>query len=150
MFQANNAERMRITPAGYVGINTQTPANQLEVKTATGVPGITHTDGTIRLSTLINSTTSAAFGTTTNHPLFFFTNNTFPPAMTISTAGNVGVGGSLANDKLEVFTPDNNYGLTQTAVGIGVGTYIGGGGGWFGTKTNHPLYLYAFSESRKR
>lgn len=147
MFQAYNAERMRITPAGYVGINTSTPTSQLEVKTVTGFAGITHTDGNIRLSTLLNSASSAAFGTSSNHPLFFYTNNTFPPAMTISTASNVGVGGSLATEKFETFTADNNHGIVHSAAGISVGTYIGGGGGWVGTKTNHPLYLYAFNRA---
>ncbi len=126
-----------------VGIGTQTPTSKLEVQTETGFPGITHTDGTIRLTTLLNSPTSAAFGTTTNHPLHFFTNNIFPPAMSISTDGNVGVGGALASDKLEVFTADGNYGVSHSAAGIKVGTFIGGGGAWYGTPTNNPLYLYA-------
>ncbi|MEO7264331.1 MAG: hypothetical protein ABIW38_05430 [Ferruginibacter sp.] len=142
-FQAYNAERMRITPTGYVGINTQTPTAQLEVKTATGFPGITHTDGTIRLTTLLNSATSAAFGTTSNHPLFFFTNNTFPPAVTISTSGNLGVGGSLASAKIEAFTADLQYGFLQTtSSGVRVGASAGGAG-YYGTLSNHPLYLHA-------
>ncbi|MEO6404397.1 MAG: hypothetical protein ABIY51_15615 [Ferruginibacter sp.] len=143
MFQAYNAERMRITPAGLVGINTQTPTAQLEVKTATGFPGITHTDGNIRLTTLLNSSTSAAFGTTSNHPLFFFTNNTFPPAVTISTSGNLGVGGSLASAKIEAFTEDLQYGFLQTTTsGVRVGASAGGAG-YYGTLSNHPLYLHA-------
>ena len=143
-FQTYNSEKMRITAAGLIGINTTNPTAQLEVQTATGAAGITHTNGTVRLTTMINSATSAAIGTTTNHPLFFFTNNTFPPAVTISTAGNLGVGGSLAADaKIEAFTPDYAYGFLQTtAAGVRVGVSAGGGG-WFGTLSNHPLYLHS-------
>ncbi|MES2774777.1 MAG: hypothetical protein V4722_11370 [Bacteroidota bacterium] len=145
-FQTFSSEKMRITPAGMVGIGTINPTSQLEVQSATGAAGITHTNGTIRLSTMMNSATSAAIGTTTNHPLFFYTNNTFPPAVTISTAGNLGVGGSIAtgSSKVEAFTANDTYGFLQSSAGgVRVGTYANASGGYYGTLTNHPLYLFS-------
>jgi hypothetical protein len=142
MFQTFNGERMRITAAGNVGINTTTPASLLEVKAATSGAAFTVTDGTGRLSTYMNST-AVSIGTTTNHSMFFFTNgvNGGIPVMTLSTAGNVGIGGSIASTKLEVATNDANWGVTHldNGTGISVGTYVGSNLGWIATKSNHGL-----------
>jgi hypothetical protein len=142
MFQTSTSERMRITATGNVGINTLAPTSLLEVKAATGGAGITLTDGTGRLSTYVNST-NVQIGTTTNHSIFFFTNSTngSVPLMTLSTAGNVGIGGQIASTKLEVATNDASWGMTHYDYGSGVsvGTYVGSNVGWIATKSNSAL-----------
>jgi hypothetical protein len=62
-----------------------------------------------------------------------------------NTGGNVGIGTNAPTEKLTVRTGSGNYGLVHTDGNITVGSYIGGstGGGWFGTKSGHPLSLFA-------
>jgi hypothetical protein len=62
--------------------------------------------------------------------------------MALLQNGNVGIGTIVPSDKLEVKTIDGSYGIIHTNGTIKVGTYIGTNGGWFGTKTNHPLYFF--------
>ena len=62
--------------------------------------------------------------------------------MTITTAGNVGVGTINPSAKFQVQTGDYSYGLTHTNGVVTVGSYVGSGGGWYGTQSNHPLYFF--------
>jgi hypothetical protein len=146
IFQSGSSEKMRITPAGFIGINTIIPTAQLEVKAAVNLEGLTHTDGTTRLSTKIIAA-GGAIGTTSNDNLIFFTNNTTVlPAMILSPAGNLGVGGSIAtgSSKIEAFTANDTYGFLQSSAGgVRVGSYANATGGYYGTLTNHPLYLFS-------
>ena len=73
--------------AGYVGIGTSSPGNKLTVYS--NFYGIEHTDGSVRLSSFLNSS-GGWFGTLTNHPLNFFTNDG-GVQMTITTGGGVGI-----------------------------------------------------------
>ncbi|HEX2631109.1 MAG TPA: hypothetical protein VHM26_18975, partial [Chitinophagaceae bacterium] len=91
----------RITFSQNVGIGTSSPADKLTVQTASGVFGITHTDGTTRISSYIGPFSSGGlFGTSSNHPLSFFTANT--SRVYIGTTGNVGIGNSNPVYKLDV------------------------------------------------
>jgi hypothetical protein len=56
--------------------------------------------------------------------------------------GNLGVGTSTPQSRLSVLTPASSYGLTHTDGAVIVGTYIGSGTGWFGTRSNHPLNFF--------
>lgn len=80
-------------------------ANEVRVQTAPGNYGMTHTDGTISLSSYVGSSGSGAtggwIGTQSNHPLHFFT-NAGQSKMTIDTAGNVGIGTFNPQAKLDV------------------------------------------------
>jgi hypothetical protein len=77
------------TLGGNLGANTVT------AQTGTGFYGLTQTDGTTTLSTYVGGSASGAtgawFGTQSNSPLHFFTNNG-QPQMTILQNGNVGIG----------------------------------------------------------
>jgi hypothetical protein len=86
---------------GNVGIGTTTPATKLQVQT-TG-HGITQTGGGVTVGSFINTAGGGAgwFGTRSNHPLSFFTNDSLP-LMTIGTTGNVGIGTTTPSAKLEV------------------------------------------------
>jgi hypothetical protein len=81
-------ENMRVKGNGNVGIGTTSPNSKLEVF-ASGY-GIYQNDGTVSVGTY-TSATGGWLGTTTNHPLHFFTANS-AEKMTLSVAGNVGIG----------------------------------------------------------
>jgi len=59
-----------------------------------------------------------------------------------NTSGNVGIGTTTPANKLTVQTLTNSYGIAHTDGTITVGTYIGLGDGWLGTKSNHPLAFF--------
>jgi hypothetical protein len=65
----------------------------------------------------------------------FAQTNTFP------STGNVGIGTLTPAEKLCVITGSGVSGITQSNGVVKVGTFISGAGGYFGTVSNHPLYL---------
>jgi hypothetical protein len=60
----------------------------------------------------------------------------------VTHAQNVGIGTTTPADKLSVQTPTQTFGVTHTDGNITVGTYVGNGYGWLGTKSNHPLAFF--------
>ena len=80
-----------------VGIGTSSPASKLNVVSGTN-DGITVNDGTV--NTILFNTTSAngSVGTTTNHPMAFYTNNT--ERARIDTSGNLLVGTTSTTNSL--------------------------------------------------
>ena len=97
-----------------VGIGTTAPQTRLQVSTATGNYGFTHTNGPITVGSYIGNTLSGAsggwLGTQSNHKLFFFTGNG-QPAMTVDTTNNIGIGTTSPGSKLTV------TGLIETTTG---------------------------------
>ncbi len=59
-----------------------------------------------------------------------------------TNSGKVGIGTNTPITKLSVKTLTNDYGVTQTDGTITVGTYVGAGEGWIGTRSNHPLTFF--------
>ncbi|MES2649211.1 MAG: hypothetical protein V4717_20200 [Bacteroidota bacterium] len=93
-----------IAAASYaqnVGIGTLTPIYKLSVVNAQQGYGITHTYGPVTMGTYI-SNLFAQFGTRTNHPLQFFTNNG-AAQVTLLQNGNFGVGLVAPINTLDVF-----------------------------------------------
>ncbi|GAA4751035.1 tail fiber domain-containing protein [Flavisolibacter ginsenosidimutans] len=130
--------------SGNVGIGTNTPSEKLTVKAIGN--GITHTDGTIKLTTYLGSDAAGDpaggwLGTASNHPLYFYANGG-APRMSVLTNGNVGIGTTNPISKLSVQTPTNSFGLTHTDGTVTLETYISTGQGWIGTGSNHPLTFF--------
>ena len=87
---------------GNVGIGMTSPGFKLQTYDATN-SAIAATDSTTPVTTKIQSTDSAGWvGTHTNHPLYFFINNSATPMMAINTAGNVGIGTTSPQAKLHI------------------------------------------------
>ncbi len=96
-----------------LGIGTTSPTRKLTVQTAAalGEAGLSHTNGTVEVGTYVNSG-GGWLQTHTNHPLFFTTNN-LSAQMTLTTAGNIGIGTTTPGQKLYV-----NGGNAVTRIGV--------------------------------
>ena len=94
---------LNIDGNGTIGGTLQ--ASEVRARTVTGVYGLTHTDGTTTVGTYVGSSSSGAgggwFGTQSDSPLHFFTNNG-QPQMTITQNGNVGIGTFDPQAKLQL------------------------------------------------
>ena len=99
-FFTSNQERMRIASYGSVGIGTSTPTNfstyrYLDIMgSATGTGGVVQlltSDSSVNLN-MYSYSGGGVFGTATNHPLVFTSNN--QERMRIDSSGNVGIGTS--------------------------------------------------------
>lgn len=130
--------------AQNVGIGTTTPVTKLTVRTPTDNFGITHTDGIVRVGTYVGPS-GGWIATQSFHPLYFATgllNGNNSAQMALQPDGNLGIGTINPSARLTVQTMDLNYGLVHTNGNISLGTYIGSGMGWVGTKSNHPLAFF--------
>ena len=105
-----------VTTSGNVGIGTTSPGTKLQVNSTAGNYGITNTNGTVTIGTYIEaSNTYASFGTSTNHPIGFFTNNN-APQMYINTSGNVGIGTTSPGSILEIYQATPIFGINGTTL----------------------------------
>jgi hypothetical protein len=99
----NNAERLRVTTTGNVGIGTSAPSAKLELSDATAPVYVIQTRGS--LQTILGPVGSnvgdpGQVGTVSNSPFRLVTNNT--ERMRITSAGNVGIGTSSPGQNLSV------------------------------------------------
>ena len=89
---------------GNVGIGTLTPEFPLTIRTADGMDGLVHTDGTHTLSTFVNQS-GCWLGTLSAHSLHFFTGLS-NPQVTLNTAGGFGIGTTTAIRRFHTYAPD--------------------------------------------
>jgi len=128
--QTLNAQQLGGLPAsryvasdasGNVGIGTSSPLSKLTIQ-GNGY-GFTQTNGTVTLGSFISSAAGGSgwFGTKSNHPLNFFTNDGLPQ-MTLDTSGNVGIGTTTPTSKLFVLSsaPGTSAVYGESATGRGV------------------------------
>jgi hypothetical protein len=110
-----NNGSLLLDTTGNVGINSVTPETKLTVRTFGSDYGITHTNGSIRLTTYLGGNFNGGyFGTRSNHPLHFFTNDS-GPLMSVTTNGDVGIGTTAPNAKLFVQgEASNGVGIAAT------------------------------------
>jgi hypothetical protein len=101
-------ERMRITPAGNVGIGTSSPGGLLDINSSTGND---------RLLLSYSGSVKCAFGVTTGGVAYMYhhTSATFP--MYIGTTGNFGINNSSPAQKLDV-TGSGLFSSSVTASGF--------------------------------
>ncbi len=125
---------------GNVGVGTAAPTTPLSVLAPTY--GISHTDGTRTLSTYLN-TSGGWFGTTTNHPLHFFTNDG-GQAMTITPAGLVGIGNTSPTHALDVY---GFFRATHPAGGNVVSETTGGVNSWAKLWMRTPVQSWSIGSS---
>ena len=105
-------------------------AGSVRAQTPPGTYGLTQSDGSTTVSSYV-SASGGWFGTRSNSPLNFFTNDSSSPRMTIDATGNVGVGTltpqagvrldvtgnsvfRTANGNVNVGTPNSETGVTIT------------------------------------
>ena len=112
LFRNNDAEAMRITSGGNVGIGTPSPTNfvpfgyGVNVEASGGRGGgfvSSNSDSTVKMVMHVDG--SAGLGqlkTLTNHALMFATNDT--ERMRITSGGNVGIGTTSPSAKLQVYS----------------------------------------------
>ena len=99
---------------GNFGINTSTPGYKLTLKSSVPEYGMVHTDGIVSMGTFLGSSIGL-FGTITNHPLQFFTNNG-SPQMTILTNGKVGIMTTTPSSDLTVQQSSQAYPINNAGV----------------------------------
>jgi hypothetical protein len=141
------------TNTGNVGIGINAPADKLNVVTAGGNYGITHTAGAVTVGTWIG--TDAFFpggwiGTKSSHTLNLFTGGGVS-RMTIYPNGNIIVGdNSLPSvGRFSVRTPNNSDGISHLGDGGNIlATRMGGTSAGIGTfsPTNMRIFCNGISE----
>lgn len=110
---------------GNIGVGTfGAPTDRLTVQTPTDNYGLVHTNGAISVGTFVGGLTPTGwFGTKSNHPLSFFTNNG-NASLTVATNGKIGIGTVSPVRKLTVTDFAENassiYGVATAPNGIGV------------------------------
>lgn len=118
VFATNNAERMRITSSGNVGIGTDNPVvssgyNSLTINATTSGYLVLQNNGTTKMEAYVSGGTEAtlrgtgvplAFVTTAAHDMTFDTNAT--ERMRIDSDGNVGIDINAPAEKLHVRNGD--------------------------------------------
>ncbi|WP_415328385.1 hypothetical protein [Chryseobacterium sp. MMS23-Vi53] len=98
-------EHLTVDKTGNIGIRTSAPATPLDILTGRGY-GLQHSDGNIKLRTFLganaaNGNVQAGWiGTSSNHSLDLMTNDL--PRIRVSETGNVGIGTSTPQIKLDV------------------------------------------------
>ena len=124
----NGSERMRIDSSGNVGIGTSSPIRTLHVDSASNLVGRFSSSATEGFIQLAGSGTSTAprVGATVNS-LIFYTNDA--ERLRIGSGGNVGIGTSSPNAKLQVSTSSSGaYGaIIYNTSATGEGLTIRGG-----------------------
>ena len=128
---------------GNLGIGTAAPATKLTILTLNGNYGLSHTDGTVNISTYIGNG-FGWMGTRSNHPLAFYANNSASPQMILLGNGKVGIGTTTPTSKLTIHTPDNSDGFShESDGGIILREGVGGISAALGTYSNHVFRLVA-------
>ena len=100
-FHTNDSEKMRIHQDGNVGIGTTSPSTNLDIQDSSGSTDLRLRDSGDNTTLFLQAQNGiSVISTVTNHPLRFDTNDT--ERMRITSAGNVGIGTTTGDAKLEI------------------------------------------------
>lgn len=131
-----------IHPNGNVGVGSNDPDSKLEIVTGDNSWGMSIKSPTIAVGSYLSKTNGVAmYGTRTNHGLELITND--KAHLTVTSGGNVGVDLGDPSTKFQVYTADDNWGITHKSPTVTLGTYLSKTAGMFGTKSNNNLMLFA-------
>lgn len=124
---------------GAAGLNNTAGSRNVFVGQFAGLSNTDEND-----NTFIGGASNGAAGITNATAIGANASVTQSDSVVLGKNANVGIGTSAPTDKLTVKTATSSYGVVQTDGAITVGTYVGGstGGGWFGTRSNHPLSFF--------
>jgi len=143
-FTPNSSESVRFTGGGNVGIGTTTPEQKLVVSNA-GAEGLEFIPAPSANSNQIQSynRSTSAYNSLVLRALEYNVQVGTTPALYVSASGNVGIGGTTPNRKLEVITGNGTtngirltYGNNVTTEGLDI-TYLNNG---FTTASFDSLY----------
>jgi hypothetical protein len=152
-FKVDGSEAMRITSAGSVGIGTSSPQVKVQVNDSGTAPpssgygtglNIARSDGFVGLTIGYNSANAGSYLQSKN-----FTNTDMKPLLLNPNGGNVGIGTSSPNDRVDISgSTGDGYRLTD-------GTHTGvfrsiTGGTILKTTTNHALLFGTNDTERMR
>jgi hypothetical protein len=116
---------MTLDASGNLGIGTTSPTRKLDVATAgTSYIRASNTTNSVNVD-MYAATAVGGFGTQSNHPVDFFTNNT--DRVRIDTSGNFLINTTATNGRLTVSSPCNTVktGFAVINTDAGAGTFVG-------------------------
>lgn len=141
-----NGNNIHNANSGYVGIGTTSPSYPLDLRNASNIEPLKIKGSAQEGRAILLEPGGAG----SSYELFikstgmeFCENGAGCARLFIANGGNVGIGTGSPNAKLTVQTDfAQGYGFLHRNQGIEVGTYIGAGAGWFGTRTNQRLSFF--------
>jgi hypothetical protein len=128
----NGPDKIYMALTDSVGIGTNNPATKLEVKTPINNYGISHTNGTVNLSTWIGI--GGEIGTRSNHSLYLYAGDGINQFQ-LTPAGNVGIGVATPNAPLQLSNTTANRKLVLSETTNNEHQFFG-----FGRNTNVLRY----------
>jgi hypothetical protein len=146
-FTNKSTPQMTLTTGGKVGIGTTDPSEMLTVHQDGA--GITHTNGTVKLTTRADGK-GGGLGTESPHALYFYAQGySASPTMTMKD-GKLGIGTESPSEKLTVVTPRDSDGITHTDTDgtVKLTTRVDSESGLLGTRSNHHLGFFTNSGNR--
>lgn len=155
VFYQGGNEYMRVHTNGLVGIGTADPKGPIHsYTTRAGFPDSSGSGTSNVVARIQSGSICLDFGSIGGTNPFWIQNhldtawNTTYPLLLNPNGGSVGIGTTSPSTAFTVNTGSPAHGIRHTDGTITVETYIGGGAGWLGTFSNHPLYFFTNNQNQ--